>query len=102
MKRLARYLVKAPELEVRCGSEGGECGTEVEVYVHSDWAGCRSTRKSTSGVVLAVNGGMVESNSSTQGTVSLRSGEAELYAGVKGAAEGVGVKSLLMDLGIYT
>ena len=37
--------------------------------------------------------------SRTQGSLAVSSGEAEFYAALKGAAEGLGVKSLLADLG---
>ena len=37
--------------------------------------------------------------SSTQGSTALSSGEAEYYALVKGAAEGLGIQSLCRDLG---
>ena len=37
--------------------------------------------------------------SSTQGAVALSSGESGLYAVVKGTSEGIGMQSLMMDLG---
>ena len=40
----------------------------VEVFVDSDWAGCFSTRKSTSDGVLSVVGTAMKSWSSTQGS----------------------------------
>ena len=43
---------------------------------------------------------MAKSWSSTQGSVALSSGEAELYALVKGAAEAIAMKSLMADLGV--
>ena len=42
---------------------------------------------------------MVKSWSRTQATIATSSGEAELYAAVKGAAELIGLQSLATDLG---
>ena len=41
----------------------------------------------------------MQSWSSTQGTIALSSGEAEYYALVKAAAEGLGIQALAQDLG---
>ena len=57
------------------------------------------TRRSTSGRLVIIGGGTVKSWSSTQGSVALSGGEAEYYAAVKGACEGLGVVSLLVDMG---
>ena len=71
----------------------------IDAYSDSDWAGCRASRRSTSGGLLAVSGGVVKSWSSTQGTIATWSGEAEYYAAVKAAAEALGFQSLARDLG---
>ena len=44
-------------------------------------------------------GHCLETWTSTQATIALSSGEAELYALVKGAAAALGLESLLVDLG---
>ena len=99
LKRLARYLLEVPEgvLVFNSDEEGLD---KIQVYVDSDWAGCKTTRKSTSGGALAWGGGLLKSWSTTQGSVALSSGEAEFYAAVKGCKEGIGVKALLADLGV--
>jgi hypothetical protein len=99
LRRLARYLVDTPELEVMFASEGVD-ESVIDVYTDSDWAGCIKTRKSTSGGVMHFGGGLVKSWSSTQASVALSVGEAEFYAGIKGAAEGIGYANILRDLGI--
>ena len=97
LKRLARYLVGVTDVEVEFRNDGDtSC---IEVYTDSDWAGCKTTRKSTSGGILCVGGDVVKSWSKTQGSVSLSVGEAEYYAVVKGAAEALGLRSLMADLG---
>ena len=45
---------------------------------------------------------LLKSCASTQPTITLSSGEAELHGVVKGAAAGLGMLSLLADLGIRT
>ena len=98
LKRLARYLLAVPEVEL-VYDEDGDIG-RIDVFTDSDWAGCRLTRRSTSGGVLCVGGCTVKTWAKTQGSLALSSGEAEYYALVKGAAEALGLKALLADLGI--
>lgn len=97
-KKVGRYLVGAPRLvwKFEEKAEEPEC---IEAFADSDWAGCKDTRKSTSGGMLVVGGVCLKSWSSTQTTVALSSGEAELYALVKAACEGLGLQSIARDLG---
>ena len=71
----------------------------LDVMTDSDWAGCLATRKSTSGGIASMMGGMLKSWSSTQGSVAMSSGEAEHYALVKAASEALGMQALAADLG---
>ena len=96
MKRLGRYLVKNPAMQIII--EGTVEEMMVEVYADSDWAGCVRTRRSTSGGLVVVGGGCVKSWSSTQATVAMSSGEAELFGVVRGAAEGLGVQAIMADM----
>ena len=43
---------------------------------------------------------LLKSWGSTQPSISFSSGEAEFHAAIKGAAEGIGIQSLLKDMGI--
>ena len=70
------------------------------MFVDSDWAGDKRTRKSTSGGIVVWHKGLIKSWSRTQGSVALSSGEAEFYAAIKGIAEGLGIQSLLKDMGV--
>ena len=63
---------------------------EVTGYSGSDWAGCRATRKSTSGGCVMAGSHLLKSWASTQPTITLSSGEAELYGVVRGGAIGLG------------
>ena len=98
MKRIARYLVGVPALKMRSGPESYD-DDKIIAYVDSDWAGCRKTRRSTSGGMLVVGGMLVRSWSSTQAVVATSSGEAEYYALVRGSAEAIGLQSILGELG---
>ena len=51
LKRLARYLAQAPRVDIEFDGEGVE--EVVDAYSDSDWAGCRESRKSTSGGIVA-------------------------------------------------
>ena len=78
---------------------GGEIGNVV-VYVDSDFAACRVTRKSTSGGAIVWGQGLMKAWAKTQPTIALSTGEAELGAVVKGVTEAEGVKAILADFGI--
>ena len=72
----------------------------IRAFVDSDWAGCRRTRKSTSGGVLYLGDTPVRGWSSNQAVIALSSGEAEYYAALKGASAALGYQSMLRDIGI--
>ena len=72
---------------------------ELVTYVDSDWAGDRATRKSTSGGMVFRGHHLIKSWSSNQQIVALSSGEAELYALTKGAAQTLGIVSMARDMG---
>ena len=69
----------------------------LAIWTDTDVAGCRRTRKSTSGGVAMFGKHMVKSWCSTQAIVSLSSGEAEYYGIVKGGSIGLGLRSMLGD-----
>ena len=77
-----------------------ELSKYLDVFSETDWAGDRRARKSTSGGVASIDGAATKHWSSTQESVALSVGEAEYYALVKGAAEGLGMQALARDLGI--
>ena len=73
----------------------------VDVHVDSNWAK-GPERKSTSGGMMMINGTVVKHWSRTQATRALSTAEAEYYAVVTGAAEGLGMQSMMADLGVTT
>ena len=74
---------------------------KVEGFSDSDWAGCRRTARSTSGGVVCLGKHFLKSWSSTQRSVTLSSGEAELVAAVKMCTELIGITQLAEDWDIF-
>ena len=97
MKRLLRYLVGRRRLVIRIAWDQPE--DIIEVSVDADFAGCRLTRRSTCGGGIRWRGGLVKTWAKTLPTLALSTGESELGATVRGAAEALGMKSIMQDLG---
>ena len=74
-----------------------EATPDIQVFVHSDWAGCATTRKSTTGFLIKVCGATIHYGSRTQPTIALSSAEAELYAINTGATEALHIRNLLKE-----
>ena len=98
LKRIARYLAGAPRYEQLFAWQ--DRPTHVNVFTDSDWAGCKTTCRSTSCGAALWGKHCLKAWSSTQATVALSSAEAELYALTKGAAQGLGLMTLLADFGV--
>ena len=73
----------------------------IDIFVDSNWAGCRRTRKSTSGGIIRCGLHVVKTWSKTQATIAKSSAEAELFGIVKGSTEGLGFITLCEDIGIH-
>ena len=97
MKRLGRYLVGRPRAVIRYDTQGEQ--DRLTGFSDSDWAGCKRTAKSTSGGIIMCGSHMIKSWSSTQKSITLSSGEAELVAAVKTCTELIGVTQLMKDWG---
>ena len=70
--------------------QGNDDEDYLEVFVDTDFAGCKETRRSTSGGVCLLNGANVKQWSKTQTTLALSSGEAELHGINAGICQGLG------------
>ena len=73
--------------------------SNISTYVDSDFAGCRFTRKSTTGIVQMIGEHAVKHTSNLQGATGLNVSECEYYAFTHGAAHGLGLKAHTTDLG---
>ncbi len=98
LKRLARYLVGAPRMVQKFPWQ--EAPDRLETYTDSDWAGDRKSWKSTSVGAVTWGRHTIKTWSSTQQVIAMPSGEAELYALVKRAAQSYGIMAMLADFGL--
>ena len=72
--------------------------SKITAYSDADWAGCTTTRRSTSGYCVFLGENLVSWSSKRQPTVSRSSAEAE-YRGVANAvAETIWLRNLLLEL----
>ena len=97
MKRLARYLMHIREVKLYFRWQDEI--SDLCVAVDSDWAGCRKTRKSTSGGCMMIGRHLLRAWSSTQPSIAMSSAEAEYYALVEGATRSLGLQSMMRKWG---
>ena len=99
LKHLLRYIKGTQHYKcyVRPTVTTTEITPDGGVYVDSDWAGCATTRKSTTGFVIKYMGATIHFGSRTRSTIALSSAEAELYATNTGATEALDIQSFLTE-----
>lgn len=97
LRRIGQYLNGKPRLIWRYDSQH-ECET-FDVYSDSDWAGCRKSRKPTSGGSIMRGSHCLKTWSRTQAIIAKSSAAAELYGVVRGAIEALGMATLCNDMG---
>ena len=100
LKRIVRYLSGAPRIVQLF--EWDNLDSTLTGFADSDWAGDKKTLKSTSGGAIVWGTHTLKTWSTSQSTIALSSGEAELYALTKAATQLVGISSLAMDFGVET
>ena len=98
LKRIARYLKRAPKLVQSFPWQ--RMPTKIEVYSDSDFAGDKRSRKSTTGVCIMFGSHCITTRCKQQSVIALSSGEAELYAGVLACSMGIGLRQMYEDFGI--
>ena len=98
LKRLGRYFVGNTRLQQ--WFEWQPSQRTITAYTDADWAGCRETRRSTTGEVITIGGHVVKSWSKIQALIALSSGESELYATLKASAEALGIILMMADFGM--
>eukprot|EP00971_Amphidinium_carterae_P190408 3778800-Amphidinium_carterae.2 len=81
MKHLLRYLQGTKNYKLHLKPKPPNHNDPyIKAYCDSDWAGCTTTRKSTTGTVLQFAGVTIATSSKTQQTIAQSSAEAEPYA----------------------
>ena len=98
LKRALRYIKGCPEKVIiyRWQDPPGK----ITCMCDSDWAGCTRTRRSTSGGALMRGRHLIAHWSSTQSTVALSSGEAELNSIIKGSIETLGLSHIMNEINL--
>ena len=89
--RLGRYLKNRPRVRLWYNFQETQC--QLETYSDTDWAGCRRTRRSTTG-----GSHLIKMWCKTQSGVALSSAKAELYGFARASAETMGLISMFKDL----
>jgi len=69
LKRLARYLLHAPRMILKFDFQ--KFPDKMKTYTDADWAGCKTTRKSTSGGAIEPGGHTIKTWSKTQSLLAL-------------------------------
>ena len=100
LKKAGRYLIGVEKVTWVMKSWRHDDKVNVDVHVDSDWAK-GPERKSTSEGMMMI-GTVVKHWSRTQATRELSTAGVEYYAVVTGAAEGLGMQSMMADLGVTT
>jgi hypothetical protein len=95
--RLASYLHSHPEYEIVFRYQA--MPSTIYAEVDADWAGCLETRRSTDGGFEFFGDCLLDGWAGTQQTLSLSSGEAELYGICNGSARLLWTKNLLAECG---
>jgi len=84
-KRLLSYLFSTRELAIQYG--GGSTKVAPEGYTNSDFAGCKTTTRSTYGYLFTVGKGPVSWKSKRSTTVAYSTLEAEFTGLIEGNRE---------------
>ena len=97
--RLGRYLKNRPW--VRLWYKFQETPCQLETYSDTDWAGCRRTRRSTTGGTQLQDLITTKCGEKHKLLRLLSSAEAELYGLVRASAETLGLISMYKDFGTH-
>ena len=98
MKTLLKYLRTTQDLKIKY-SPHGQSATRCIGFTDSDFAGDKSDRKSTSGMVFMLGGGPVAWRSRKQTAVATSTTEAEYVAAAMAAKHAKWISQFLKDLG---
>jgi hypothetical protein len=97
-KRVLRYLAGTTHKGV--SFRKGHKDNKLVVFSDSDWAGCKETRRSTSGFLVYFAGGPISFKSKLQPTTALSSCEAEYVALTLAVKDILFMHQLFKELGV--
>ncbi|KAK3012143.1 hypothetical protein RJ639_012142 [Escallonia herrerae] len=95
--RVLRYLKNSPGQGILLSSNSS---LSLRAYCDVDWAGCPTTRKSTTGYIVFLGSSPISWRSKKQSIVSRSTAEAEYRAMATTASEIIWLLRLLSDLGL--
>ena len=95
--RVVKYLQRNPRFVLKYDFQ--EAVNELDVYSDANWAGCKATRKSTSGGTIMRGGHLLKNWSKNQSVIALSSAESEFHAAIKTAVEGLRMISMAQSVG---
>ena len=98
VKRILRYLKGTIQFGIRYTSQSP---LKIVAFCDADWAGCKDTRRSTTGYCVYIGANCVSWASKKQPTVSRSSAEAEYRAMASTVAEITWLTYLFMDIGLF-
>ena len=99
-KRVLRYLKGTVNLGLVYTDHSENQGTNVEIFCDADWAGELNDRKSTTGIVVKLNGCPIVWLSKKQPVVALSTAEAEYIAMSTAVQESIWINQYLSELGM--
>ena len=97
LKRIGRYLKGRPRLIWRFDWQSSQ--EVLDAHSDANWAGCKRSRKSSSGGTIAFGNHLIKAYSKTQAIIAKSSGESELYGVIRASTESLGISTLLEDVG---
>ncbi|GKB76330.1 ribonuclease H-like domain-containing protein, partial [Tanacetum coccineum] len=95
LKRILRYVRGTLDYGLQLFSSST---TDLVAYSDADWAGCPTTRRSTSGYCVFLGNNLLSWSSKRQPTLSRSSAEAEYYGVANVVAETCWLRNLLREL----
>jgi hypothetical protein len=99
-KRVLRYLKGTARMSLLYKDHDGTQSSKLEVFCDADWAGDIDDRKSTTGIVIKLNGCPILWMSKKQSIVALSTAEAEYIAIATAVQEVVWINQYLSELGL--
>ena len=95
LKRVARYLHGHPD-HIQWYPVQEETN-QIVLTTDAEWATCKESRRSNSGCTLQLGDHLIAAWSRVQPRIALSSGEAELYAGMRGIFAGLGFVHMMRE-----